>query len=221
MFIHLYIDIDIFFYFSTVNAPILLHCLLAFMFSKEKTGVILILGPYRYNVPLPLLPSSNISSFSLIFLYTLNTLCLLVDFLSFFFFLKIYLLRQRGREGKREGEKRQCLVASHATFWGSGPQPKHVPWLGIEPATLWFTGWCSIHWATQARATFWYLSYLVLSQLPDVMSVVNIWEICTDYYLKYLFCYFLTFLFFCYSPLSLPVQLLFSDIKAMVSTSQE
>ena len=26
------------------------------------------------------------------------------------------------------------------------------PWAGIEPATPWFTGWHSIHWATPARA---------------------------------------------------------------------
>ena len=27
-----------------------------------------------------------------------------------------------------------------------------MPWLGMELATLWFTGPCSIHWATPARA---------------------------------------------------------------------
>ena len=31
------------------------------------------------------------------------------------------------------------------------PATRHVPWLGIEPATLWITGWHSIHWATPAR----------------------------------------------------------------------
>ena len=43
-----------------------------------------------------------------------------------------------------------CLL--HAPYWGPGPQPRHVPWLGIKPATLWFAGWCSIHWAIPARA---------------------------------------------------------------------
>ena len=33
-----------------------------------------------------------------------------------------------------------------------GPQPRRVPWLGIQPATLWFAGRHSIHWATSARA---------------------------------------------------------------------
>ena len=41
---------------------------------------------------------------------------------------------------------------SRAPYWGPGPQPRHVPWLGIEPATLWFSGRPSIHWATPARA---------------------------------------------------------------------
>ena len=42
-------------------------------------------------------------------------------------------------EGEREGEKHQCVVASHMVpTGGRGPQPRHVPWLGIEPATLWF-----------------------------------------------------------------------------------
>ena len=45
------------------------------------------------------------------------------------------------------------MIASHMPpHQGPGAQPKHVPWLGIEPVTLWFTGWLSIHWATPARA---------------------------------------------------------------------
>ena len=43
-----------------------------------------------------------------------------------------------------------CLL--HTPTWGPGPQPRHVPWLGIELATLWFTDRHSIHWATPARA---------------------------------------------------------------------
>ena len=30
-------------------------------------------------------------------------------------------------------------------YWRPGPQPKHVPWLGVEPAPLWFAGQHSIH----------------------------------------------------------------------------
>ena len=37
--------------------------------------------------------------------------------------------------------------------WGPGPQPRHVPWLGIKLATFLFAGQRSVHWATPARAT--------------------------------------------------------------------
>ena len=33
-----------------------------------------------------------------------------------------------------------CGWVSHTHYWGPGPQPRHVPWLGIEPVALWFTG---------------------------------------------------------------------------------
>ena len=45
-----------------------------------------------------------------------------------------------------------CGCVLHAPHWGAGPQPRHVPWLGIEPPTLQFTGWHSIHWTTPDRA---------------------------------------------------------------------
>ena len=52
-------------------------------------------------------------------------------------------------KGERDGGKMiGCL--SHTPNWGPVPQPRHVSWLGIEPATLWFPG--SIHWATVSRA---------------------------------------------------------------------
>ena len=35
---------------------------------------------------------------------------------------------------------------------GPNPQPRCVPWLGIQPATLWSRGWHPTHWATLARA---------------------------------------------------------------------
>ena len=46
-----------------------------------------------------------------------------------------------------------CGGLSHAPYWGPGPQPRHVPWLGTEPVPLWFAGQHSIHWAAPARAT--------------------------------------------------------------------
>ena len=53
-----------------------------------------------------------------------------------------------------------CLLRD--SYWGPGPQPRHVPWLGIELVTLWFSGRRSIHWATAARAIFCFL-YLILN----------------------------------------------------------
>ena len=39
-------------------------------------------------------------------------------------------------------------------------QPRHVSWLGIEPATLWFANLSSIHWATPARPLFFVFCFL-------------------------------------------------------------
>ena len=66
----------------------------------------------------------------------------------------VLFFRERVRVGERRGEKHRyvretgigCLL--HAPNWGPGPQPGHVPWLGMELVTLWFTGQHSIHWAT-------------------------------------------------------------------------
>ena len=51
-----------------------------------------------------------------------------------------------------------CLLS--ALYWGPGLKPRHVPWLGIEPETLWFAGWCSIHWSTPARV--YHLFFIIL-----------------------------------------------------------
>ena len=55
------------------------------------------------------------------------------------FFIRFYLFifRERGREGEREGEKHHCVVASHAFPTGDlAHNPGMCPRLGIEPATL-------------------------------------------------------------------------------------
>ena len=52
----------------------------------------------------------------------------------------IYSFLDRGEEKEKEREEISvygCL--SSILFWGPGPQPRHVPWLGIELVTLWFT----------------------------------------------------------------------------------
>ena len=59
---------------------------------------------------------------------------------SKYFFFKFYLFifRERERERGRGRETSVCGCLSCAYYWGPGLQTRHVPWLGIEPATLWF-----------------------------------------------------------------------------------
>ena len=65
-------------------------------------------------------------------------------------FFKDFIYFQRKRKGGRETSLGGRLLC--APHWEPGPQPSHVPRLGIEPATLWFAGWHSIHSVTPARA---------------------------------------------------------------------
>ena len=48
-------------------------------------------------------------------------------------------------ERKRGRETSVCGCLSQALNWRPDLQPRHVPWLGIEPVTLWSTGWHLIH----------------------------------------------------------------------------
>ena len=73
-------------------------------------------------------------------------------------FIHFYTEEKGGR--KRGRERLMCGCLSHAPYCGPGLQPRHVPWLGIEPATLWFVGQCSIHWATPA-SILWVFSLIL------------------------------------------------------------
>ena len=80
-----------------------------------------------------------------------------------FSFYKFYLFLER-REGREKERERNINVwdmscLSHAPKCGPVLQSRHVPWLGIELATLWFTASCSIPWATPTRAK---LSFLII-----------------------------------------------------------
>ena len=61
-------------------------------------------------------------------------------------FLTFYLFtfRERGRKKERETSMCGCLFST--PYWGPGS--RHVPRLGIELETLWFTGQHSVHSAT-------------------------------------------------------------------------
>ena len=73
---------------------------------------------------------------------------------SHFFKNIIYLfIFRQGKRGRKRGRETSMCGCSHTPHNGEpGPQARHVPWLGIEPMTLWFRGWHSIHQATPARA---------------------------------------------------------------------
>ena len=85
----------------------------------------------------------------------------------------IYLFLQR-KEGRKERRKTSmCGYLLHLPYWGPGPQPRHVPWLGNKLVTLWFAGWCSIHWATAARADIYIFSYIYGPYVYPVRSVYS------------------------------------------------
>ena len=79
------------------------------------------------------------------------------DYILLLFLKDFTYFREMGWEGEREGEQHQCAGGTsigcllHTPNWGPGLQPRHVPYLGIEPVTFWFTGRHLIHWATLAR----------------------------------------------------------------------
>ena len=89
-----------------------------------------------------------------------HSICL--HWLYFFFLFKIlFIFREGGTEGERGRETSMCGCHSCTPYWGPGPQPRNVPWLGIELATLWFTGCHSVHQATPARAEYTFLKQKV------------------------------------------------------------
>ena len=100
------------------------------------------------------------------FIFVFSIFYIWLSCLCIFTFLKmiLFIFRDKGRKGKREGEKHWCVRDTligcllHISNWGPGPQPRHVPWLGVKPVTFPFAGWHSIHWATPARACLYILN---------------------------------------------------------------
>ena len=54
------------------------------------------------------------------------------DVRLFFFFKDFIYLFLEGKEGRKRGRETLISCLSHAPNWGPGPQPRHVPWLGIK-----------------------------------------------------------------------------------------
>ena len=68
--------------------------------------------------------------------------------------------------------------------WGPGLQPRHRPWLGIEPVTLWFTGRHSIHWATSGMYTVKNLIYLfnIFINIYMLVPIIYMYNVYTYIY---------------------------------------
>ena len=83
-------------------------------------------------------------------------------YILFFKGFYLFIFRERGREGDREGEKHWCEreisigCLLHAPSWEPGLQSRHMPRWRIEPATLLFVGWRPTHWATSVRAVHYF-----------------------------------------------------------------
>ena len=66
-------------------------------------------------------------------------------FLCLKFFLKLLFIFREEKGGRERERNINVVVASCTPLTGEpGLQPRHVPQLGIEPATLWFAGWPSV-----------------------------------------------------------------------------
>ena len=147
-----------------ISFPNTLHDLTKFLFTRPNEETIIILMTKLRKLMscgAMILATSPQSSDTLPLTTHRLTLvwvgCLTRFLFPFLSFLKdfIYLFLERG-EGKERGkETSMCCCFSSSLNWGPGLQPRHVPWLGIKPATLWFTGPLSICWVTPARVDFY------------------------------------------------------------------
>ena len=92
--------------------------------------------------------------------FTLTFLCpyILGVFLEMSFSGNLFIFRERGRrEKERERnidvrEKHWLIASPTHPYWGPNPQPRCVPWQGMEPVTFCFMAWCSTNWDTLVRA---------------------------------------------------------------------
>ena len=98
-----------------------------------------------------------------------------VKFFDYLFKDFIYLFLQRGEGREKERERNNNMREKHRSATSHtcpdqkpNRQPRHIPWLGIEPVTFHFVGQHPTNWATPARAWVffnWVISYRVLSVL--------------------------------------------------------
>ena len=83
--------------------------------------------------------------------FSLFKLLFMILLWRFYLFLKILFISRKGETHQStRGTSTGCPL--HTPNRGPGPQPRHVPWLGIKPVTFWIAGQHSVHWATPTRA---------------------------------------------------------------------
>ena len=108
-------------------------------------------------------------------------------FLKFYLFTDFLRVGKGGRETARETSMCTCL--SHGPHWGPGPQPRHVPWLGIELETLCFTAHAQSTELHQPGLVIYSNTLCKLGTL--VIISLNQWPVYRFYFI--LFYLFLTF----------------------------
>ena len=75
--------------------------------------------------------------------------------------MTVFVLREEGREGGREGEKHRCerqtsiSGLSYAPQLRTEPATQALPCLGIEPVTRCCVGWRSHQLSHTSQGTFW------------------------------------------------------------------
>ena len=104
------------------------------------------------------------------------------------FFKRFYLFIFRQRSGgEREGETAMCGCFLCTPYWGPGPQPRHVSWLGIEVVTLWFAGCCPVHWATPGKRTVFVYIHANSALFPTPWPTLGITSCNIIIYKKYIY----------------------------------
>ena len=144
---------------------------------------------YLVDLMLPLLHTwPSLSNSGIFFTYTSPTTTTKVTLSLTFKNLFIYLFLER-REGRKTGRETSmceryidllhlsCL--SHIPTWGPGLQPRHVPWLGIKRATLWFAACAQATEPLSHISQGWFFNYMscifLLVAIRTTIYSLNFW----------------------------------------------